>query len=99
MDNVFTCTSYTFTVVGICLLRSSHFVRLKEVTLKWKKQGLGGVGEGEVEGVLLFGSVNCEALLFYLISLLLRKLTISLQGGFNNSNMCVLTSDERSEPR
>lgn len=65
MDNVFTRTSYTFTVVGTCLLQSSHLVRLKEVTLKWKKQGL-GVAEGEVEGVLLFGSVNCDALLFFI---------------------------------
>lgn len=58
-----------------------------------------GVSEGEVEGVLLFGSVNYEARLFYLISLFLRKLSITLQEGFNGSNMCALTSDERSEPR
>lgn len=98
MDNVFTRTSYKFTVVGTCLLLSSHFVRLKEVKLKGKKQGL-GVGEGEVEGVLLFGSVNYKALLFYFISLFLRKLPLALQGGFNISSMCVLTSDEWSEPR
>lgn len=68
MANVFPRTCYTFTVVGTCLLLSSHFVRLKEVKLKGKKRGL-GVGEGEVEGVLLFGSVSYEAFLFYLISL------------------------------
>lgn len=67
MDNVFTRTSYTFTVVGTCLLLFSHFVRLREVKLKGKKQGR-GVGKGEVEGVLLFGSVSYEAFLFYLIS-------------------------------
>lgn len=98
MDNVFTRTSYTFTVVGTCRLLSSRFVRLKEVKLKGKKQ-TPGVGEGEVAGVLLFGSVNYEALRFYLISPFLRKLPIARHGGFNSSNMCVLTSDERSEPR
>lgn len=70
MDNVFSRTYSTFTTVGTCLLPSTHFVRLKEVKLKGKKQGT-RVSEGEVEGVLLFGSVNYEALLFYLISLFL----------------------------
>lgn len=65
VDNVFTRASYTFTVVGTCLLPSPHFVRLKEVKLKGKKQGV-GVGEGEVEGVLLLASFNYEALLFFI---------------------------------
>lgn len=81
MHNAFTRTCYTFTVVGTCLLLSSHFVRLKEVKLKGKKQAL-GVGEEEVEGVLLFGSVNYEAFLFYLISLFLWKLPIALARWF-----------------
>lgn len=63
MDNVFSRTYSTFTTVGTCLLPSTHFVRLKEVKLKGKKQGT-CASEGEVEGVLLFGSVNYEALLF-----------------------------------
>lgn len=65
MDNVFTCTFYTFTVAGTCLPRSSHFVRLKEVKQKGKKEGL-EVGDGVEEGVLLCGSLNNEALLFFI---------------------------------
>ena len=81
MDNVFTCTSYTFLVAGTCLLLFSHFVRWREAKLKGKKRGC-GVGKGEVEGVLLFGSVNYEALLFYLISPVPLKTPCPLARGF-----------------
>lgn len=91
MDNVFTHSSSTFSVVSTCPLPSPQPVRQAEVKLmgKWR----------QCCRSIWF---TVSPLVFYLISLFFGNLPVAPlslhEGGFSGTNMCVLTSDGRSEP-
>ncbi len=93
MEDVLARTFYTFTMVGTCLLPSPHFVRLKGVKLKGKKQGR-ELLKGKVEEVLLFSSVSYEALLFYLIFYFPLK-TLNSSGMGVGQQQCVCLNIRR----
>lgn len=54
------------------------FCQVERSEAKGAETGGSRVGGGEVEAILLFGSVNYEAFLFYLISLFPQKTPQSL---------------------